>query len=138
MGLSSPIDIVFDGDCRKISIIILGIFGVAPNKVLISWVIENLIRNAVDSIQGKGQISLHLFTKKNSVYIDVSDSGKGIKSSNFKTVFEPGFTTKTRGWGLGLSLVKRIITSYHQGEVYVLKSELNKGTSFRVILKRAN
>ncbi|MGB0427316.1 MAG: sensor histidine kinase [Flavobacteriales bacterium] len=122
----------FDFQCTEDEIV------VESNKVLISWVIENLIRNAIDAIQGKGQISVHLFTNKTSVYIDISDSGKGIKSSDFNTVFEPGFTTKTRGWGLGLSLVKRIIASYHQGEVYVLKSELNIGTSFRVILKKAN
>ncbi len=106
------------------------------NEQLFSWVVENIIRNAVDSIDGEGKISVHLFSKKNEVYLDITDSGKGIKSTRFNSIFEPGFTTKTRGWGLGLSLVKRIIKDYHKGRVFVLKSELNKGTTFRVILKR--
>ncbi len=106
------------------------------NEQLFSWVVENIIRNAVDSIEGEGKISVHLFSKKKEVYLDITDTGKGIKSTRFNSVFEPGFTTKTRGWGLGLSLVKRIIKDYHKGLVFVLKSELNKGTTFRVILKR--
>jgi len=121
--------IEFDFKCEEDDI------SVAVNKELISWVIENLMRNAIDAIHGSGRISLHLFTQKNKVYIDITDTGKGIKPSHFKTIFEPGFTTKTRGWGLGLSLVKRIIKNYHQGEIFVLKSDINVGTTFRVILK---
>ena len=121
--------IEFDFNCDEDQIM------VDVNKELMSWVVENLMRNAIDSIQGTGRISLHLFKQKNKVYIDVTDTGKGIKSSHFKTIFEPGFTTKTRGWGLGLSLVKRIIKIYHKGDIFVLKSEINVGTTFRVILK---
>lgn len=121
--------IEFDFNCDEDEI------PVAINKELISWVIENLMRNAIDAIHGTGRISLHIFKQKGKVYIDVTDTGKGIKPSHFKTIFEPGFTTKTRGWGLGLSLVKRIIKNYHQGEIFVLKSDINVGTTFRVILK---
>lgn len=121
--------IEFDFNCEDDQIL------VAVNKELISWVIENLMRNAIDSINGSGRISLHLFKQKNKVYVDITDTGKGIKPAHFKTIFEPGFTTKTRGWGLGLSLVKRIIKNYHQGEIFVLKSDINVGTTFRVILK---
>ncbi len=106
------------------------------NEQLFSWVVENIIRNAVDAIDGNGKISVHLFAKKNEVYLDITDTGKGIKSARFSSIFEPGFTTKRRGWGLGLSLVKRIIKEYHKGRVFVLKSEINRGTTFRVILKR--
>lgn len=121
--------IQFDFNCEDDQIL------VAVNKELISWVVENLMRNAIDSINGSGRISLHLFKQKNKVYVDITDTGKGIKPAHFKTIFEPGFTTKTRGWGLGLSLVKRIIKNYHQGEIFVLKSDINVGTTFRVILK---
>lgn len=121
--------IEFDFNCDEDEI------PVAINKELISWVIENLMRNAIDAIHGTGRISLHIFKQKGKVYIDVTDTGKGIKPSHFRTIFEPGFTTKTRGWGLGLSLVKRIIKNYHQGEIFVLKSDINVGTTFRVILK---
>lgn len=121
--------IEFDFNCEEDEML------VAVNKELMSWVIENLMRNAIDAIQGSGRISLHLFKQKNKVYIDVTDTGKGIKPAHFKRIFEPGFTTKTRGWGLGLSLVKRIIKNYHKGEIFVLKSDINVGTTFRVILK---
>lgn len=121
--------IEFDFNCEEDQIM------VNVNKELMSWVIENLMRNAIDAIHGTGRISLHIFKQKNKVYIDVSDSGKGIKPTHFKRIFEPGFTTKTRGWGLGLSLVKRIIKNYHQGEIFVLKSDINVGTTFRIILK---
>jgi hypothetical protein len=107
------------------------------NKELMSWVIENLIRNSVDSIQGEGEISLHIFDKDQNIYIDITDTGKGIKLANFKTIFEPGFTTKTRGWGLGLSLAKRIVEMYHHGDIYVLKSTVNVGTTIRLILSKA-
>lgn len=122
--------IEFDFNCDEENIL------ANTNKELMSWVIENLIRNAVDAIQGPGRISVHLFSQKNKIYIDVTDTGKGIKATHFKTIFEPGYTTKTRGWGLGLSLVKRIIKNYHQGEIYVLKSDIDVGTTFRIILKQ--
>lgn len=93
------------------------------------------MRNAIDAIEGKG--SVHVLVSKNdkNIFVDITDTGRGIKSTHLKTVFEPGFTTKHRGWGLGLSLVKRIVEGYHKGSVYVLKSEPNKGTTFRISLK---
>jgi signal transduction histidine kinase len=100
-------------------------------------VIENLTKNAVDAMAGQGNIH-YLISEKNSiVYLDITDTGKGIPKSKFKTVFNPGYTTKSRGWGLGLSLVKRIIESYHDGKIYVKSSEIGKGTTFRIELKKA-
>ena len=107
------------------------------NPQLFGWVIENIIRNALDALEQKGTIYLSVTEQNKKVYIDITDTGKGIKSNQLKTVFDPGFTTKKRGWGLGLSLVKRIVEEYHKGQVFVLSSELNKGTTFRVILNKA-
>jgi hypothetical protein len=110
---------------------------VAPlNPPLFSWVIENLFRNAIDAMGGQGSLTVEVSEQPEVLYIDISDTGKGIPKSNFKTVFEPGFTTKERGWGLGLSLCKRIIQGYHGGKIFVKSSELNKGTTFRLILKK--
>jgi K+-sensing histidine kinase KdpD len=106
------------------------------NESLFGWTIENLIKNAVDAMDGHGEIKIHAFGKGKKVIIDVSDTGKGIPKSKFDTVFHPGYTTKKRGWGLGLSLVKRIIESYQKGKIYVYKSELGKGTTFRIELNR--
>ena len=107
------------------------------NPQLFEWVIENLLKNALDAIQAReGQITVEAWQKGNRFFIDVSDSGKGIPKSNFKKVFEPGFTTKKRGWGLGLSLTRRIVENYHQGKIYVYASELGKGTTFRIILPK--
>lgn len=103
---------------------------------LFEWVIENICKNAVDAMEGKGSIEVALIDIPEGLFVDISDTGKGIAKSKFKTVFEPGFTTKQRGWGLGLSLCKRIIEIYHGGKIYVLKSEINKGTTFRIELKR--
>lgn len=103
---------------------------------LFEWVIENLCKNAVDAMDGKGEITVTLKDVPEGLHIDVKDTGKGIPKSKFKTVFEPGFTTKKRGWGLGLSLCKRIIENYHQGKIYVLHSEVGKGTTFRIEMKR--
>ena len=100
------------------------------------WVIENLIKNAIDAMQGKGSISLDIKETNKFVKIVVTDSGKGITKSQFKQIFKPGFTTKKRGWGLGLSLSKRIIEDYHNGKIYVLKSEVNKGTTFEIQLDK--
>lgn len=109
---------------------------VTINHALFEWVIENLIKNALDAIKGKGDISIVVKDEGNRVLIDVSDSGRGIPSKSLKTVFQPGFTTKKRGWGLGLSLSKRIIKEYHHGKIYVLKSEMGKGTTFRISLRK--
>ena len=111
-------------------------FLVLMNESLFGWVIENLIKNAADAMDGKGKITIKVMETGKSVKIDVSDTGKGIPKSKFDTIFQPGFTTKQRGWGLGLSLVRRIIKSYQHGKIYVLKSEINKGTTFRVELKK--
>lgn len=103
---------------------------------LFEWVIENLCKNAIDAMNGEGDITLQVLQNDDRVYIDVTDTGKGIQKSHFNSVFSPGFTTKKRGWGLGLSLAKRIIESYHKGRIYVKHSELNKGTTFRIELHR--
>ena len=106
------------------------------NAALFEWVVENLCKNAIDAMDGEGTITLHVAQTDERVYIDVTDTGKGIQKSHFNRIFSPGFTTKKRGWGLGLSLAKRIIESYHKGRIYVKHSELNKGTTFRVELKK--
>ncbi len=104
------------------------------NSHLFDWVIENLLRNALDSMGGTGKISAKVSVEKEKIVIDISDTGKGIPSSKFKTVFQPGFTTKKRGWGLGLSLAKRIIDIYHSGRIFVKKSVINEGTTFTIKL----
>ena len=104
---------------------------------LFDWVIENLLKNALDAMEGKGHIKVDIREEKNTVIIDVTDTGKGIAKQNISKVFKPGFTTKKRGWGLGLSLSKRIISQYHKGEIFVKHSEPGKGTTFRILLKKA-
>jgi len=111
-------------------------FLVLMNESLFGWVVENLIKNAVDAMNGKGSVNIEVTETEKLVKIDISDTGKGIPKSKFSTVFSPGYTTKKRGWGLGLSLVKRIIQSYQHGKIFVLKSEMNKGTTFRIELKK--
>jgi signal transduction histidine kinase len=103
---------------------------------LFDWVIENLLKNALDAMEGKGSIQVKIKNEIASIIVDVSDSGKGISSQNIGNVFKPGFTTKKRGWGLGLSLSKRIIEQYHKGELSVKHSEPGKGTTFRIVLKK--
>ena len=105
---------------------------VKMNASLFEWVIENLCKNAVDAMEGKGIITLTLIEESQRVVIEVQDTGKGIKKKDLKSVFTPGFTTKKRGWGLGLSLAKRIVEEYHKGRIYVKSSELGKGTTFRI------
>lgn len=105
------------------------------NVPLFAWVIENLCKNAVDAMEGEGSIRFELVENGAKVIFDIVDTGKGIPKNDFKTVFKPGFTTKARGWGLGLSLAKRIVENYHRGRIYVKWSELNKGTRFRIELK---
>ena len=101
---------------------------------LFEWVIENLCKNAVDAMNGEGRIDVYMTSEKQQIYIDIKDTGKGIARKNFKTVFNPGYTTKKRGWGLGLTLAKRIIEDYHAGRIYVKDSEVGKGTTFRIEL----
>lgn len=106
------------------------------NETLFEWVIENLIKNAVDAVNGTGKVSVSISDSTQVVFVDISDNGKGIQRSYFKSVFQPGFTTKTRGWGLGLSLSKRIIEENHGGKLFINHSELDKGTTFRIVLKK--
>jgi signal transduction histidine kinase len=126
----------------------------APHKVIISfessepiieakisgpifdWVIENLIRNSLDAMEGAGSIVLNIQNRESKVFIDISDNGKGIPKHLIKKVFNPGFTTKKRGWGLGLSLSKRIIQQYHHGNLFVKNSELHTGSTFRIVLDK--
>ena len=110
---------------------------VFANPQLLEWVFENLCKNAVDAMGGEGHIDISTHTQTSTVIIDVKDNGKGIEHKNIKNVFRPGFTTKKRGWGLGLSLAKRIIEEYHDGKIYVLTSEIGKGTTFRIELSRS-
>ena len=109
---------------------------VRMNASLFEWVIENLCKNAVDAMEGKGTITLTLFEEPQSVAIEVQDTGKGIKKKDLANVFTPGFTTKKRGWGLGLSLARRIVEEYHHGRIFVKQSEVGKGTTFRIELKK--
>ena len=106
------------------------------NEELYEWVIENLIKNAIDAMLGKGELTLSVSSNNNKILINISDTGKGIAKSQYKKIFNPGFTTKKRGWGLGLSLSKRIIEDYHTGKIIVKNSEINKGTTFQVILDK--
>jgi signal transduction histidine kinase len=106
------------------------------NAPLFDWVVENLLKNALDAMEGKGRIDINIKNETAQVLIDVTDTGKGISAKNIGNVFKPGFTTKKRGWGLGLSLSKRIINQYHKGELFVKNSEPGKGTTFRIILKK--
>lgn len=103
---------------------------------LFDWVIENLLKNALDALEGKGEISVTIKDQPEEIFIDVRDTGKGIASTNIRSIFKPGFTTKKRGWGLGLSLSKRIIEQYHKGELFVKNSEPGRGTTFRIVLKK--
>ena len=105
--------------------------GVMLSTPLFEWVMENITKNAVDAMEGRGRIDITTGREKDNVFVEIRDTGKGIPRKNFKTVFSPGFTTKKRGWGLGLTLVKRIIDDYHGGRIFVKESELGKGTTFR-------
>jgi signal transduction histidine kinase len=106
------------------------------NPELFEWVIENLCKNAIDSMNGKGLIAIEITDEEKEIQIDVSDQGKGIPKSRQKRIFKPGYTTKERGWGLGLSLSKRIIETYHGGKIFVHHSEMHKGTTFRILLAK--
>ncbi|PIF00937.1 MAG: ATP-binding protein [Paludibacter sp.] len=104
------------------------------NIPLFEWVVENICKNAIDAMQGSGNLDIYTSKKENKLRIDIQDTGKGIERNMYKTIFSPGFTTKQRGWGLGLSLAKRIIEEYHKGKIFVKESEINVGTTFRIIL----
>ncbi len=104
------------------------------NVALFSWVIENLCKNAIDAMENNGTITMDLIKKENQIFIDITDTGKGVPKSQFKTIFQPGYSTKKRGWGLGLSLAKRIIENYHNGKIFIKWSEIGKGTTFRIVL----
>jgi len=106
------------------------------NEALFSWVIENIAKNAIDAMGNGGKISIALKQKEEQVYIDIADTGKGVNKSQFKTIFQPGYSTKKRGWGLGLSLAKRIIENYHNGKIFIKWSEIGKGTMFRIVLNK--
>jgi signal transduction histidine kinase len=105
------------------------------NRSLFEWVIENICKNAVDAMKGQGAIRINIVKESEKyVFIDISDTGKGMEKKMFTKVFNPGFTTRQRGWGLGLTLAKRIIEGYHSGRIFVNASELGKGTTFRIVL----
>jgi len=108
------------------------------NETLYSWTIENLVKNAMDAMRGKGKLSIEIKQDSNWVFIYIKDNGKGISKSKHNQIFEPGYTSKKRGWGLGLSLAKRIIEEYHKGKIRVFQSEINKGTTFQIALKKFN
>jgi signal transduction histidine kinase len=105
------------------------------NKQLYSWTIENMVKNAIDAMKGKGKLLIEITQLENTVKVNITDTGKGLYKNQYKTIFEPGYTTKKRGWGLGLSLAKRIIEEFHGGKIKVLHSELNKGTTMQIELK---
>lgn len=113
------------------------VINVNLNPTLHSWTIENLVKNAIDAMKGKGTLALNIIEEEKEVKIFISDSGKGIPKNQFRKVFEPGFTTKKRGWGLGLSLTKRIVEEYHKGKIKVFQSEINKGTTMILNFKKA-
>lgn len=122
----------------KIKFLVRGADAMAGlNLPLFDWVIENLCKNAINAINGSGTISAIVYNGRRQVYIDIEDTGKGIPSDKFEAVFKPGYTTRLRGWGLGLSLARRIVENYHEGKIFVKESELGKGTTFRIVLKKA-
>ena len=127
----APGKVRFSLDAHKSNVLIARI-----SPPLFDWVIENLLKNALDAMEGKGDIKVDMQENDTKVIIDVSDTGKGIPKQYVKEVFKPGFTTKKRGWGLGLSLSKRIIEQYHKGQIFVRSSEQGKGTTFRIILRK--
>ncbi|SFU28409.1 Histidine kinase-, DNA gyrase B-, and HSP90-like ATPase [Pustulibacterium marinum] len=126
---SKLVEFSFEAPNKEITVLL--------NNQLFGWTIENLVKNAIDAMRGKGTLKLAIEDTEKEVKITVTDNGKGIHKQDYKNVFKPGFTTKKRGWGLGLSLVKRIIEDYHQGKVKVLHSEIGKGTTMQISLKKA-
>ncbi|NSW93665.1 MAG: GHKL domain-containing protein, partial [Bacteroidales bacterium] len=106
------------------------------NSALFEWVIENVSKNAIDAMEGVGTVTMRISETEKQVMLDISDTGKGIPKALFRKIFSPGFTTKERGWGLGLSLAKRIIEKYHKGKIFVKSSEIGKGSCIRIILNK--
>lgn len=137
--LKAVTDYISNRTSSKVSIVLVNpdidVF-VKLNSSLFSWVIENLCKNAIDAMNGVGLITISISSSTTHWLIDIEDTGKGIIRSNHKTIFTPGYTTKKRGWGLGLSLARRIVEEYHSGRIYVKQSEINKGTIFRIELKK--
>tara|TARA_B100001287_G_scaffold276768_1_gene289307 strand:+ start:45 stop:1580 length:1536 start_codon:yes stop_codon:yes gene_type:complete len=127
--LSNKVELKFHSEFRQLD-------SVAHNAALMDWVIENLCKNAVDAMQGDGKLEIHMYSEKSNVAIDFIDTGKGISTKEQKAIFEPGYSTKKRGWGLGLALVKRIIEEHHSGKVFVASSKIGKGTTFRILLPK--
>lgn len=126
--ISSKVDIKINGYANNIEAMI--------NRPLFEWVIENICKNAVDAMRGQGTISIEIIKESEKfVFVDITDTGKGMDKGMYKKVFNPGFTTRQRGWGLGLTLAKRIIEGYHKGKIFVKQSELGKGTTFRIVLQ---
>jgi signal transduction histidine kinase len=125
---SKQIEFTFEGPRDQIF--------VKLNPTLHSWTIENLVKNAIDAMKGKGSLALRISQDKDQVKISIKDSGSGINKNQHRTIFEPGFTTKKRGWGLGLSLTKRIVEEYHKGSIKVLQSEIGKGTTMQIVFKK--
>lgn len=113
-----------------------GCSAIPLNPILLGWVIENLVKNSADAMKGSGEITIRLTESDTEAFVDVEDTGKGIPRKDFKTIFKPGYTTRERGWGLGLSLSKRIIEEYHKGKIFVLRSEPGHGSCMRIILKK--
>lgn len=127
--ISSRVNFTLDLPKEKIEI--------PHNAILISWVIENLVNNAVDAMKGEGNLSIVGYQKNKKIFIDFTDTGVGMTNAQARNVFNTGFSTKKRGWGLGLSLAKRVITEYHKGEIKIAQTEIGKGTTFRVVLKES-
>ncbi len=123
--------IIFNLEFDAVSDVIIPV-----NVPLFEWVIENIAKNAIDAMEGEGQITVRVTENENHAFIDISDTGKGIPKSTYRKIFNPGFTTKSRGWGLGLSLAKRIIAEYHNGKIFVRYSEVGKGSCIRIIMKK--
>jgi signal transduction histidine kinase len=126
---SKKVNFIFDFDTEGECLIPI-------NQELFEWVIENICKNAIDAMEGKGEIIISISDNSKNIIIDISDTGKGIPKSKHKTIFQPGFTTKERGWGLGLSLSKRIIEQYHKGKIFLKSSEINQGSTFRIMLNK--
>ncbi|MDC1196364.1 HAMP domain-containing histidine kinase, partial [Crocinitomicaceae bacterium] len=123
--ISDKVDVSVDSDAN---------IKVKHNAPLMEWVVENICKNAIDAMEAEGELDVSVHSSSNWVHIDIKDNGKGIPQKQLATIFEPGFSTKKRGWGLGLSLVMRIVKEYHKGRVFVLKSEVGVGTTFRISL----
>jgi signal transduction histidine kinase len=108
------------------------------NRYLFEWVIENICKNSVDAMDGQGVIIIEILEEEKNIHIDFTDTGKGISQQNFKSIFKPGYTSKKRGWGLGLTLAKRIIEIYHKGKLFVKASTIDRGTTMRITLKKGS